>query len=527
MQQPDIQTVLNSPDFQKSSPEAKEQFLSKYYPDFRKASPDVRRAFVDKVTLHTPPVPNPSLDVMGRRSMTGPGVKDVSPVKAFAEGAIGEDAPGFFGGSGEAVHGVATMPSQIKHAMTDKPTPEEIARHERHPKMFGQPQRGVGLTIDRLLLDPQLTQFNKAKQAAKQGRTSEAVGYTGAGLVPLVGPAAAHFGEEIGDGEFKKAIGEAGTYAILNSIAGKMTEGVTPSKRLSAATGGGAKDFDVIASNLRRTAEKTGRPVKIGDLENVIKQTGRNLETDFNQLLQPIARNQRIPAEVANKLLQEANSSHLLRTPEGRATRAYLRQKALDYQRPWTLGELNKQRMDLYNSRIENKTAVGQMNAVKASDEVLANKIIEDKLKDIVYDDLTAHYGNQVNVRLLKEKQSRILDLQDRIDKRIEQLADAQAEYDAAGPVEKLGLTISAHVHGPTPHLHGLTKALKGGPEKSSNYQVRRAFPAKLQDIRTPEGRVDLAKQTARETVRNTVRNMPIAALSQTGKKKKELTPLQ
>jgi hypothetical protein len=47
----------------------------------------------------------------------------------------------------------------------------------------------------------QLDQFKKAKAAYDQGRLSEAVGYTAAGVAPLVGPMAATAGEEIGTGD--------------------------------------------------------------------------------------------------------------------------------------------------------------------------------------------------------------------------------------------------------------------------------------------------------------------------------------
>jgi hypothetical protein len=52
-------------------------------------------------------------------------------------------------------------------------------------------------------------QFKKGKQAYDAGRYSEAVGHTMAGVLPLVGPAAANAGEQIGSGDVSGGMGAA------------------------------------------------------------------------------------------------------------------------------------------------------------------------------------------------------------------------------------------------------------------------------------------------------------------------------
>jgi len=430
-------------------------------------------------------------------------------------------AEGLATGIGKAVKGVAIdLPKSVYHAATDKPTQEEIGRHRRHPVIFAEPQKGIGLTADRLILDPQIKEYGKAKKAAQEGKTSESMGHSIAAGLPGYGPAAAYFGEKLGQGKFAEVVGEAGTQALMSLFTKGITKDIAETKRMSAAAGGGAEDFQVVERDLAQQAGKMGRPTTVGHLLDLVDQTGKKLESDFNIALQPIAGQRRIPNEVAQELLSKANSSHYLKTAEGRQTRALLRQKALDYMRPWSLGELNKQRMDMYNARLEAKTAVGQMNAVRQNAETLANKIIEDKLRDIVYDDIARHYGSSVNVRLLKEKQSRLLDLKDRLEKRVDTLRDAQAEYDASGPAEKLGLSISGHTTGVTPRVHGLFKALKGGPEAAENAQVRKAFPASLKDaVTSKQGAKDFTRQGVSKTTRVTIRNLPLAALYERSQK--------
>ncbi len=54
-----------------------------------------------------------------------------------------------------------------------------------------------------------IDQAKKAKDALDQGRYSEAIGHSLATILPLVGPAAAHAGERIGEGDVAGGLGEA------------------------------------------------------------------------------------------------------------------------------------------------------------------------------------------------------------------------------------------------------------------------------------------------------------------------------
>lgn len=78
------------------------------------------------------------------------------------------------------------------------------------------------------LYENQMRQFDKAGEAAAQGRYSEMFGHGAAGLLPLIGPAAADAGEAIGSGNAEQA--GAG---IVD--AGLMLAGAAPSASLSAA----------------------------------------------------------------------------------------------------------------------------------------------------------------------------------------------------------------------------------------------------------------------------------------------------
>lgn len=78
------------------------------------------------------------------------------------------------------------------------------------------------------LTKAQIDQFKKGYQAYREGRYSEAAGHTVAGALPLVGPAAANAGEQIGSGDVSGGLGSAA--ALLAPVAvGELAPRAIPS----------------------------------------------------------------------------------------------------------------------------------------------------------------------------------------------------------------------------------------------------------------------------------------------------------
>lgn len=104
----------------------------------------------------------------------------------------------------------------IYGAFTEPPKPGE----EIYAGKMGQ----VGLGLGRLLVQPQIEQFQKARQAPT---TSEAVGHTVAGALPFVGPFTAGMTEQVASGELPvpEALGQiTGGYLIGRAIPELMPE---------------------------------------------------------------------------------------------------------------------------------------------------------------------------------------------------------------------------------------------------------------------------------------------------------------
>src|SRR5262249_24963527 len=88
------------------------------------------------------------------------------------------------------------------------------------------------------LVSAQLAEPVKAYQAFKEGRSSEGLGHGAASLLPIVGPAAAHIGENIAEtGDIGEGLGEAGALiASSPSIAGPALRGAGRAGQALAAS---------------------------------------------------------------------------------------------------------------------------------------------------------------------------------------------------------------------------------------------------------------------------------------------------
>lgn len=113
------------------------------------------------------------------------------------------------------------------------------------------------------ILDANLRELKKANEDRKAGRYSEMVGHGGAGLIPLIGPAAAAAGERIASGDVAGGVGEA-TGLLAPFAASSVARGGAAAAR-TAVTGaravGGAGALDTLAEMADRAS--TNRMVDV------------------------------------------------------------------------------------------------------------------------------------------------------------------------------------------------------------------------------------------------------------------------
>lgn len=135
------------------------------------------------------------------------------------------------------------------------------------------------------ILQDNLQQLKQAGSDFQQGRYSEAVGHGAAGLLPVIGPAAARAGERIGSGDVAGGLGEgAGLLAPFAAgpamkAAGAGARGAVAAARAVPA---GADAMDAVAALADRAS--TNRIVDVGG-----PKVGGNVKIRLNNKLADIA----------------------------------------------------------------------------------------------------------------------------------------------------------------------------------------------------------------------------------------------
>lgn len=136
------------------------------------------------------------------------------------------------------------------------------------------------------ILQAQGEQFGKAGDAFREGRYSEAIGHGAAGVVPLVGPAAAAAGEQIGSGDVAGGLGAAagmlipvGAPAALRGAVRGTRAVMSPTARAAAATSleqsAAGRVADVISPKVGANKTRFGNKA-----EGVAPQLAKDLAED-------------------------------------------------------------------------------------------------------------------------------------------------------------------------------------------------------------------------------------------------------
>ncbi len=468
--------------------------------EFKKLSPDKKKKVVDyfKANLSRD-VPSGVPSVPQRK--TPKSIFSMSPDESSVPG-------GFVSRAGQAMEGVTSLANPKAQDEFEKGGSfvSKVAKRNPGTRLVRQYKQSA----DRL-----------AQQAGEQefrGEKARAFNTKLAMFNPLAAGSVADINQQMDEGQFKKAYGTA-LFDVLNLVASKpskYSESRFPLSqagrefkvgKLAYAAGEGAENFRRTLPDIEQTIKKTGNPPKtVGQLKGVIEETGKALESEFNTALQPIRSNKLVPIDISQDLYNKANRPNLAKTAEGRAERLALRRAALDFQRPWTIEELNLERMRRYNNRLESKSGVGQMQAVRSSVDTAIDQIVENGTRDIVYRELGKATGK--DFRSLKQRQSALLDLQDKLHKRIDSLADQQMKHQGAPFGEKASTTVHAGSHGATPRVH-LRELFSKGPEAHANKAVQKAFTrSNARSIATEAG-----KRAIRPAIKAAIMAAPIERL--------------
>jgi len=327
-------------------------------------------------------------------------------------------------------------------------------------------------------------------------------------------------------GRYREALGSAAFDAFSYWLGGKLGGAVSKrmaANKLAAATGGDVDPIREVMPDLADTAKQHGaQPRTIQDAQQLVSDTTDHLSAEFDRDFAPIAKN-RIYTPVIKQRLGDilAKNPQWKKTPEGRAKISAINDAIATYDKTgWTFEEMNKERGDLRGQiRALNKQAPSDAAArIRHDADVAAKSAVADVMSDTVNDWLSHQTGKpKAYYDALRQKQARLIDLEDTLDTRVTELHNKQAAHEAAGPIGrfKLHAYVSPSSSGfLRAHASGLHDALSAGPEAAANAQVRAAFKSSKHPIASAAVKslpVDALTERDREDVKKATRRSAIA----------------
>jgi hypothetical protein len=297
--------------------------------------------------------------------------------------------------------------------------------------------------------------------------------------------------DEAEAGQYREALGGA-AFDALTMLAGKKL-GAEPSERAAASkltvasgeTGETYTNFRKVLPELKKTADQLGgRPQTVADVQKLVRDTTDRLSKEFDQDFAAIQRNRIYTPFIKNRLNKIlADNPQWAKTPEGLAKRAAVKDAINTYDRTgWTFNEMNKERSDLRQQirTLYSKAPSDAHAAMKVNAEIAAKEAVADVMSETVNDWLSHATGKpKLYYDELRQKQAKLIDLEDALDKRVGDLHDKQATHEGLGPGGrfKFHAYASPSAHGVMrAHISGLHEAMSAGPEMSANAAARAAM---------------------------------------------------
>jgi hypothetical protein len=193
---------------------------------------------------------------------------------------------------------------------------------------------------------------------------------------------------EVGfDPETSEFIGNVVTGFLGGKKAMKQSE-KTRTGKLAYASGGkdSVRPLERVIGDIDKTVAKVGKPRTVGDFLQVVDTAKGDLNTEYANALGPHA-NDPVAAHPIADRIRSLITPNMQNTEHGREMAGQIKNAAVEFDKPWTLGELDAERMDA-NSRThayEKKNMSDQYAALKGRRSVAIDKAIADGVREMVY----------------------------------------------------------------------------------------------------------------------------------------------
>jgi hypothetical protein len=336
-------------------------------------------------------------------------------------------------------------------------------------------------------------QFQSGVKAIRAGSPVEGglqvtrAGVTAASLAdPFAAGSVVNLNQMQDEGRYREALGTA-AFDVLTLWAGKKVGGkpstATKINKLTSAigeTGETVKNLERVLPEIEQTAKRMGKPGTIGAFADNVRSSLSRLQSEFDAAFNQVKSRRAYTPVIKNHIDRIVRENpNLMQTPEGRAEVASLRRIQRQYDRPWTLEDMNlersrlrKQIRSLYDAKPTDAAAKMKLDA-----ELRAKKVVADSFSETVNDHLAHVTGkDRFYWDVLRQKQESFMDLNDHLDSQVEKLRDKQAAKAGKTIGERLKPHAYASAGGPRVHVPFGEAVPSEGASDLANRKVRQAF---------------------------------------------------
>lgn len=255
--------------------------------------------------------------------------------------------------------------------------------------------------------------------------------------------------------------------------------------RLSTAVGAGAEEHLALEKGMSRIVPeaKSAGVHNLQEFGKVVKDAHTKVNAEFERGFAPIRQQRLVPMDISRKV-RDLITPDMQQTAEGRATIHKIKAAATEYEKDWSLDQLNERRKNV-DKKLSSHYQKASMGQYADPIEAEIGEAERQGAADIVYKKWgQANPGK--DARLMKQQHGALWKLDDAIngDKgAVNKMKAGQGEYRAeGGKLGRLRGGVSVSQKGmPHGYLAGVADALfHGGPMDKANVLTRKAFNPSL-----------------------------------------------
>lgn len=223
----------------------------------------------------------------------------------------------------------------------------------------------------------------------------------------------------------------------LSKAKSQSTDAVA--NKLKFASNAPVEAIKSTIGDISKAIATTEKPDSVGGFLDAVKTAKQTLNDEYGNALGPHANDQIMPEEISNRILKLI-TPNMENTARGRSETAAIKNAAVEYQKPWSLGALDQERMDA-NSRLHSYEKKGLADQYAASGSQVGtaiDKAIADGVRESVYPMMDRLSGKPAGYfRGLKERVGNLLQIESDTHDQIEKLENLTAKVKGAPPLSR------------------------------------------------------------------------------------------